>query len=608
MAQSSSRPSQSDRFNGHRPVEPVPMSMASTAAAPASPDTAETRRVARSFAIPRSLWPLVAVGAVYVLAAFVVPTLAPVAISDDWTYTRSVEYLVWEGKFHVLSVAAATQVTQLFWGALFAEIFGVTFGALRLSTVVLVGVSGLAFYGLCRELRVSRERSALGTAVYLFNPILFPITYSFMSDPHFLALLVGAAYGYARGLRPGIAGERATLLASVVAALACLQRPHGALIPLGVVTYLVLARRLRFDRASIASFLRIVAIPAATFVGYYLLVSRGLPHQQGLFLDEAEAAGVGQTWLLVRRLTVIELVYAGLFVFPIAAALVPALGTLTRLTRLRQWLVVLVWEAVLVGGVVWFGDEGKWMPYIPHFLGRSGPGSGDLRAARPSLAGTDAFAVATLVFAAASLVLALALARSLGRAPGPDRSAVGLVLALGAWQMVGVVPPSLLFRNWVISLDRYILPLVPFTIWLALWAVNDVRLSPTIAWTVTGLTALFSIAGTRDAIVFQEQIWSLARGLNAAGVANTSLDAGYAWDAYHLWEYSQANGIPERQQSGSWWTDVYAPATDSTYVIAGEPLPGYAVLSQHPYSSWLQTKPTSLYVLQWQEPPPQPQE
>src|SRR5262249_18582721 len=154
--------------------------------------------------------------------------------------------------------------------------------------------------------------------------------------------------------------------------LACLQRPHGALIPLGVVSYLVLARRLRFDRASIAPFLRVVAIPATTFVGYYLLVSRGLPRQQGLFFDEAKAAGAGQTWLLVRRLTVIGLVYAGLFISPLAAALVPALGALTRLTRLRQWLVVLAWEAVLVGGVVWLASDGKWMPYIPHFLGRAG--------------------------------------------------------------------------------------------------------------------------------------------------------------------------------------------------------------------------------------------
>jgi 4-amino-4-deoxy-L-arabinose transferase-like glycosyltransferase len=558
----------------------------------------------RSLVLPRSLWPLAGVVATYVLAAFLIPTLAPVAISDDWTYARSVEYLVNDGRFHILSVAAATQVFQLFWGALFAEVFGMTFGALRLSTVVLVFLSGLAFYGLCRELRVSRERSALGTAVYLFNPILFAISYSFMSDPHFLALLVIAGYGYVRGLRPGLDGERATLLGSMIAALACLQRPHGALIPLGVMTYLVLTRRLRFDRASVIPFLRVVAIPALTFIGYYAFISGGLPHQQGYFLDEAKAAGFDETWLLVKRLTVIELVYVGLFVFPIIAAAVPALGGLLRLDRMRQWLVVLTWEAVLVGGLVWFGGEDRWMPYIGHFLGPAGPGSGDLRGARPPLAPHDVFVVATIVLAAASFLFALALARSMGRRAGRDRSAAGMALALLAWQVIGAVPPSLLFRNWIISLDRYILPVMPFAILLALWAVNDVRLSPPAAWAIVALTALFSVAGTRDALVFQDSVWTLAHQLNRQGVPNTSLDAGYSWDAYHLWEYGVANGIPEKQFTGSWWTDVYAPATDSTFTIAGAPLPGYVVLSEHPYSAWLQQQPVSLFVLQREPPPP----
>jgi hypothetical protein len=594
-----------ERLNGQSKDPASTLEPAAVATATHPSQVAGPLLASRLVAIPRSLWPLITVLTTYVLAAFVVPTLAPVAISDDWTYTRSVEYLVLDGKFHILSVAAATQVFQLFWGALFAELFGMTFGALRLSTVVLVLLSGLAFYGLCRELGISRERSALGMGVYLFNPILFALSYSFMSDPHFLALLVIASYGYVRGLRPGLDGERAMLFGSVVSALACLQRPHGALIPLGVVTYLVLSRRLRFARPSIAPFLRIVAIPALTFIGYYVFISGGLPHQQGYFLDEAKAAGFDETWLLVKRLTVIELVYVGLFVVPIVAAAIPAFAQLTRLDRTIQWIVVLSWEAVLIGGLVWFAGQDRWMPYIPHFLGRAGPGSGDLRSARPPLADPEVFKVATFVCLAASFLFALALARSIDRRPSRDRSAAGMALALVAWQVVGAVPPSLLFRNWIISLDRYILPLMPFAILLVLWALNDVKVLAPAAWAFVGLTALFSIAGTRDALVFQENVWTLARQMNDQGVQNTSLDAGYAWDAYHLWEFGVANGIAEKQFTGSWWTDVYAPATDSTYLIAGAPQPGYVVLSEHPYSAWLQREPVSLYVLQREAPPVQ---
>lgn len=545
---------------------------------------------------------MIGVIATYLLSLFIVPTLAPVAISDDWTYARSVEYLVWDGRFHILSVAAATQVFQLFWGALFAELFGMSFGALRLSTITLVLISGLAFYGVCRELRISRERSALGTAVYLFNPILFALSYSFMSDPHFLALLVIASYGYARGLRPGRDGELATWGGSIVAALACLQRPHGALIPLGVATFLLVTGRIRLDRASVLNLTRIVLIPALTFISYYAFVSRGLPSQQGYFLDEAKAAGFDETWLLIKRMTVIELVYIGLFVLPIAAAVLPTVSQLLQMGRFRQWVLVLGWEAALVGGVVWFADEDRWMPYIPHFLGRSGPGSADLRGSRPELAGNQTFVIFTIIFAVASLLFVLVMARGMSRQPGRDRATAGMLVALVGWQVVGAVPPSLLFRNWIISLDRYILPIMPFVILLVLWALNPIKIWSSVAWGVVAFVTVFSVTGTRDALVFQENVWSLARELNQQGVPNTSLDAGYAWDAYHLWEFGVANGVAQKQFTGSWWTDVYAPATDSTYIIASVPLEGYIVLSQHQYSSWLQRGPVYLYVLQ--APPP----
>lgn len=551
----------------------------------------------RLIALDRSLWPLAIVLGSYLVAAILLPTMAPVGISDDWTYARSVEYLVNDGQFHILPVAAATQIFQLFWGAAFAFVFGTTFGVLRVSTIVLIFISGVAFYGICRELRVGRARSALGTATYLFNPILFPITYSFMSDPHFLGLLVISTYCYVRGVRPGQTGRGALLGGSAIAALACLQRPHGALIPLGVVSYLVLSRRLRIDRRSAVTFAEIVAIPATVFLAYYLVIARGLPSQQGLFLSEIRSAGIGETWLLLRRLTVIEMVYIGLFVFPIVVAVAGSAWRLFDLPSRTAWLVFFVWEGVLIAGVTWFWADNRLMPYIPHFLGRAGPGSGDLRNARPPLASPVAFEWATVAFAATSLLFGLIMARSVRRETLAARPGAGVVLGIAAWQVVGVVPQSFLFRNWIISLDRYLLPLLPGAVVLVLWALDRWPLRQEIAWTLVAAVALFSAAGTRDVLVFQSDVWSLANQLNQRGVPNTRIDAGYAWDAYHLWEFQDKFDIPAQTPDGTWWTDVYARPTDSTYVIAGGPLPGYQILSAHPYSSWLQRDPVALYVL-----------
>lgn len=547
--------------------------------------------------LDRSLWPLLAVMALFISATVVIPTFAPVAISDDWTYARSVEYLVLDGRFHILPIAAATQVFQLFWGAGFALAFGMTFGVLRLSTIVLVGISGLAMFGICRELGVSRQRSALGMALFLFNPVLFPITYSFMSDPQFLALFVISSYWYLRGLRGDDHANGAMILGSAVAALACLQRPHGALIPFAVTLFLVLTGRVQANRSGAVTIARVVAIPAATFLTFYLVISRGLPSQQSVFLDQAKEAGWGETWLLIRRLTIMEMVYIGLFVLPLALAVLGRVRGIAGFRRPVTVASIIAWNTILVTGVVWLWIEGRRMPYIPHFLGRGGPGAGDLRDSRPPLASSLFFDTATIVCAIAAMIFGVALIRMLDRSQRERGAAAGMLLAIGAAQAVGVVPQSFLFRNWIVSLDRYLLPIMPGAIALMLWALNGHGFNTVVAWTAMACVGFVSIVGTRDALVFQDDVWRLASALNRAGVPDTRLDAGYAWDAYHLWEYGQQYDIPRQTPDGTWWTDVYAKPTDSTYVIAGGPIPGYDVLSVQPYSAWLQRRPVALYVL-----------
>ena len=93
-------------------------------------------------------------------------------------------------------------------------------------------------------------------------------------------------------------------------------------------------------------------------------------------------------------------------------------------------------------------------------------------------------------------------------------------------------------------------------------------------------------------------VWAMGEEAIAAGVPLDRLDAGSGWDGYHLYEYGRDNHIRSRTpKGGPWWVYFYAPATDSAYVVAGKPLPGYHVIREQPYSSWLQREPTNLYLL-----------
>ena len=37
-------------------------------------------------------------------------------------------------------------------------------------------------------------------------------------------------------------------------------------------------------------------------------------------------------------------------------------------------------------------------------------------------------------------------------------------------------------------------------------------------------------------------------------------------------------------------------STTAQYVVAGQPIPGYEIIRQLPYSQWLQTGPSSVYL------------
>lgn len=551
---------------------------------------------------------LLLVLACYAAAAVVVPTLAPVATTDDWAYARSAQILLDEGRLVVFPVVAATAVFPIVWGALFGLLFGPELGVFRLSTVAMVGGGGIALYGLCRQLGVDRGRSALGAAAYLFNPLVFVLGFTFMTDPFFASLLILAALGYVRGLRPGRLDHRAILLGSAAAALAFLTRQQGALIPPAVVAALILLGRLRWDRTGVRLLLAAAGLPTLTIAAYglWLRFFNRVPQVQESFLRDALAEGWSGTWWLVQRLAVVELAYLGFFALPLVAAVLPSVRRLVREVPRRGWLIFALWAAILVAGTAWFWTEGRRMPFVGQFFGSGGLGAPDVLGARPRLldgAILDALTVACVV---GSLVAALVAARAAGIAASPARSRAGLLSAILVGQVAGVLPPSYHYIGRTAgTLDRYLLPLVPLALALGLWALRGVRPTPPLGWLVVAAFACFAVAGTRDYIVYLQAVWSLAREANAAGVPNTKLDAGSAWDGYHLYEYGLANDITKaRSPRGSpWWVYFYAKATDSSYVVSAAPRRGYAAVLRRDYDSWLETEPTPLFLLRRTDAP-----
>ncbi|HVL98449.1 MAG TPA: hypothetical protein VM324_04070 [Egibacteraceae bacterium] len=554
------------------------------------------RRVAAVRGLLRGHWQLAAVLGAFLATAALLPTLAPVAISDDWAYARSVEILLADRRLQILDVASASALFQILWGAPFGALTDNTFGALRLATVVFVALSGWAFYGLCRQLGLARPSSALGSALYLFNPVGFALAYTFMTDPYFTGLLVFAAYLYARGLRDDPRATRFLWAGSVAATLACLQRSTGVLIPLAVAAFFVLTGRARPDRHGALAVARVAAVPLLSTAAFFVIASYtgGVASAQAAFMRAALGAGWGDTALVAGRLAFIQVMYAGFFALPAMAAAAGRIPRLVSRLTARGWTVVALGLLLLFGGLTSFGN-GRLMPYVGQFFNRAGTGPADLVGGRPEAFGRIWAAALTTACAYAALLLTVSLVGTLGKRVR-RADVAGLVFALLLVQAVAAVLPSLSVIESFVSFDRYLLPLLPLAVGLALWSVQGVQPRLVVAWVLTGCLAVYSAVGTRDLLVFQSTVWELAERLTDEGVPPTKIDAGYAWDGYHVHDPS-ARDMKPRTRRGPWWTQTLAPATDSTYVVASHREPGYEPVERVGYSSMLHRGPVHLYVL-----------
>jgi 4-amino-4-deoxy-L-arabinose transferase-like glycosyltransferase len=554
----------------------------------------------------------------FALTPLLVPMLVPAAVGDDWVYARSVEILVREGRLHILDLSVVTLLFQIAWGSLFATLFGLSFGVLHLSTFVMTMLGGVACYGLCRELEIAPMPSALAAAAYVFNPLSFVLAYTFMSDPFFTALLVVATYGYVRGLRRDRPDHAALLFGAVATACAFLVRQQGALIPAAVIVALLVQRRLHRDRESVRLVLWIVALPTIATAGYYLwlVFIYGVPHQQASFTHSVISAGWEQSLLLIGRMTFIEAMYVGLFTLPVALAALSAVNRIARVRAPVVWFTVLGWAVMLLAGLMHFNSSDNRnnsgqpfmprMPYIAQYMGPNGLGPTDLLGGRDWIVSWQALDLLTALCVVASLLFVLTLVRQIPRpvSADPSRTSAGLVLAIALGQVAGVLPPSFHFRNWIISVDRYLLPLLPLALCLGFWALRGLRPSFGAAWVIVAMSALISIAGTRDFLEFQNATWQVARAAIEGGVPVTALDAGSSWDGYTLYDYSVAHHLAPQTPGGPWWTNIFAPATTSDYIVSTAPLDGYQEVGHQEVPNWLDPHPTFVYLLQRAEPAP----
>lgn len=130
----------------------------------------------------------------YIVCFIIVQPFGNFPLNDDWAYSKSVKLLYETGHFTIGEWGAMSLFTHIAWGFLFTKVFGYSFLALRISTLVS-GLIGLWFlYRLVLKMKGTPLVALLVCLVLFFNPIFFNLTFTYMTDVNFNTLLIMCLY------------------------------------------------------------------------------------------------------------------------------------------------------------------------------------------------------------------------------------------------------------------------------------------------------------------------------------------------------------------------------------------------------------------------------
>ena len=221
------------------------------------------------------------------------------------------------GKLQVLDWSIHYPFAQILWGTVFCLPLGFSFSLLRLSTIVLGWLGALALYGTVREFGRTQAESLFATLVLIVNPVIFLLSFSFMTDVPFVSLSNISFFFITRGLcrRDSFQVWRGCTFA----VCAVFIRQIAIAIPAAVLLYVLFARSYRSWR---------YIVPPVTASLFLCLIPFLIGQAFGLTSQYA-----GRTWIFDYWLRHYDqavpgllrvLMHTGLALIPISVAAIPS--------------------------------------------------------------------------------------------------------------------------------------------------------------------------------------------------------------------------------------------------------------------------------------------
>jgi len=253
----------------------------------------------------------------FAIAYMVIRPLAAGPVVDSWIYRRAVKNLA-AGILALPGFTAAMPVAQIAYGALWSRLFGLSYPALDLS-VALLGLAGaLLFYPLARRCNADRTDATLATVLLAANPCYLFLSFSFMTDVPFVAVLIAAHLMFAMAERRR--AERWMWGCAALLFVAFLVRPFALAAIAGSAGAIILtggpARRPGLARSLILPF--IAALTICVVVWWWLTAMRPAPWMLDLRQHNLSYLDLVPVRVYFTDAMLAPLLYLGLVLSPLA--------------------------------------------------------------------------------------------------------------------------------------------------------------------------------------------------------------------------------------------------------------------------------------------------
>jgi hypothetical protein len=540
---------------------------------------------------------------IWICTVIVVNPTGEFPLADDWIYLDMLKLLYDKNILFYSHYPGSTVIAQLAWVLLWCKLFGYSIFLARITSLVDSLLLILIIYFLLQKITCHRGFSFFGTASFIFNPVFYALSFTFMTEPSFCLVIAGcltAAYASLKSEK-----WNWIFLLVFLSCIAVLIKQTALIIPLAFLVTILFNRKIPGRLFAGAMLSVTITVLAYTLLLYWINHTYG---SSGRFMNRINLdvvnylkAGYHENFSHQRQNFLKIVMYCGLFMLPVLPILAGGSSQIfanESLYNLRKKISVTL--VVLAAAFSYLQTESLQLPNLENFFYNTGLGPVLLRDVSILKMQPHSFIEApffwrslSVISMAAGLYLLCVLTfkfiitiKKSFRKEADLHDVFYQLLYCAA-----IIYIFLLVNEYIF--DRYILLLTLLIIFMFAVSLKDKLRTLKKKWYALSLIILlpiviFSVAATHDYLAWNRARWDALNILTGTlKISPGEIDGGYEFNGSR--NYSDNYSA---QKDKSWWW-----VHDDKYLVTMNAVNGYQKFFDVPYYSWIKRRTFLIHVL-----------